>query len=757
MMFFRNLLSLFLTLAISVCFSQDQNLTQYKPIKSSGSIPHDFTTLSVDKFNHDKSEVQGDKRAVRKTKEKFLLESNYLLDELLLSGRVLFNDPVSKYVDNVAANLLNDHAELKSQLRFYVIKSTAVNAFATNNGIIMVTLGLIAQLENEAQLAYILSHEIIHFTHKHNINSYVETSRILKGKDTYRGTSLDDKILARSNYSKDLETEADKKGFAEFFAKSPYSSSAVDGVFDVLQYSYLPIDDVVFSKTFLETEDFILPDSYFLEEINSIKTDEDYDDSKSTHPNTAKRRESISRLTADASKENKNLFVLPAEDFEKVKNISRFELTRLYIIRRDYGNAIYNSYLMLREFPDNPYLEKSIATSLYFFSKYKNEVITSQVLHKYKNIEGQSQQVFHVLSKLSKKDATILALRFAWNANKKHPGDKSMEKIVDELFHDLVFIQKNHPKDFIDKSKKELAAEELVSDSIPNEQPEEELSKYAKIKKKKAEAVGGEEDYWKYAFVDLINEKAFVNKFLEVYEKKEAEDAESERVKSKEEKKAIAKKRKQEKRYKRKYGYAMGIDKIVLINPIYIKIDERKKDSVRHVDSEISQQSFVKKINENAQISGIEVDMLDSKGFKENDVEAFNDYSLMRDWMSERFNHDNSITSISSESNNILELSKKYNTKYFNWMGVVAYREKKQDAILYMCLSAIGIYTLPLGIIYAVTPSYSTYYYNILFDVESGKMEMIISEATKRKDRQALLNSKIYDTFIQMKNKKQTK
>ncbi|HET6244575.1 MAG: M48 family metalloprotease [Bacteroidetes bacterium] len=753
-MIIKNLSAALLAIIGTVCFAQDFN--NYRPLVSSGNIPKDFTTLSIDKFKQDITEVKSDKRSERKTKEKFLLESNYLIDELLLSGRVLFNDPISNYVERVASNLLKDQPELKSQLRFYVIKSTAVNALATNNGIILVTMGLIAQLENEAQLAYILSHEIIHYTHKHNINSYVETSRILKGKDSYRGSSVDDKILARSNYSKELETEADKKGLTEFFEKSPYASSAINGVFDVLQYAYLPIDDVEFNKSYFEKGDFIFPDTYFMEEISKIKTNEDYDDSKSTHPSTAKRREAIARMTKDLKNENKSMFILPKTDFDQVKNISRFELTRLYLIRRDYGNALYNSFLLLRDFPNNAYLEKSIATSLYAVSKYKNEGLASQVLHPFKNIEGHSQQVFHLLFKMSKKESTILALKYSWEINKKHPGDNTLEKIVDELFYDLVYVQKNQPKDFFDKSKNDLIHAHL-RDSLAEQKPAEELSKYEKIKRKKTETLGGDEDFWRFAFVDISKEKEFSTKFNELVEQRISEEDERDRIKTREERKTLANKIKKDKKFTKKYGYALGINKIVLVNPVYVKVDQRKKDNVKYIDSEISQLDFVKKINENANISGVEVNILDAKTFKENDVEAFNDYSLMRDWMNERFNHDSQMKIVSSETNNIHEISKKHNTKYFNWMGAVAYRQKKNDIGYYLCLSAVGIYTLPLGIIYALTPGYYTYYYNILFDVETGKMEMLISVGTNRKDRDSLLNSKIYDTFIQMKNKPRNK
>jgi len=51
--------------------------------------------------------------------------------------------------------------------QFHVVIDDQVNAFATPNGIVVVNTGLIKMLENEAQLAAVMGHEIAHATHEH--------------------------------------------------------------------------------------------------------------------------------------------------------------------------------------------------------------------------------------------------------------------------------------------------------------------------------------------------------------------------------------------------------------------------------------------------------------------------------------------------------------------------------------------------------------------------------------------------------------
>lgn len=95
--------------------------------------------------------------------KEFLETTHYAIDDLLHSGYVVFGDEVSNYISSIADSLLKDDLLTRSALRFYTLKSMASNAFSTDQGIIFVTTGLISQVKNEAQLAFILAHEICHF------------------------------------------------------------------------------------------------------------------------------------------------------------------------------------------------------------------------------------------------------------------------------------------------------------------------------------------------------------------------------------------------------------------------------------------------------------------------------------------------------------------------------------------------------------------------------------------------------------------
>jgi hypothetical protein len=61
---------------------------------------------------------------------------------------------------------------------------------------------------------------------------------------------------------------------------------------------------------------------------------------------------------------------------------------------------------------------------------------------------------------------------------------------------------------------------------------------------------------------------------------------------------------------------------------------------------------------------------------------------------------------------------------------------------------------LPYAIYYAVTPKYNTYYYSLVFDLNTGKPVFTDFQFIDRKGSQDVLNSTMYNTFYQLKKKR---
>ena len=93
-------------------------------------------------------------------------------------------DPaVHKYVTLVGAVLAQASARANLPWKFIVLDTDGVNALAAPGGYVHVTRGALSLMKNEAELAGVLGHEVIHITEKHTMKA------IQKGKMIQMGTS----------------------------------------------------------------------------------------------------------------------------------------------------------------------------------------------------------------------------------------------------------------------------------------------------------------------------------------------------------------------------------------------------------------------------------------------------------------------------------------------------------------------------------------------------------------------------------------
>ena len=141
-------------------------------IRSVGPVPADLRMNVEELYEADMQRAEKYLGGRVRNKEQVLMAS-YHIGKMLTSGRIVYGDAVSRMLERIADTLLRDYPELRSELRFYTINSPEVNAFATGQGMVFVNLGLVAQAENEAQIAFVLSHEIIHYFRSHTLEELV--------------------------------------------------------------------------------------------------------------------------------------------------------------------------------------------------------------------------------------------------------------------------------------------------------------------------------------------------------------------------------------------------------------------------------------------------------------------------------------------------------------------------------------------------------------------------------------------------------
>ncbi|MBE9018789.1 M48 family metalloprotease [Chroococcidiopsidales cyanobacterium LEGE 13417] len=101
---------------------------------------------------------------------------------------------------------------------FQVVKDKSINAFATAGGFVYVTTGLLEAVDNEAQLAGVLAHEIGHIAARHTVEQMRQTAIAqglanAAGVDRNKVIALGVELGVRRPRSRQAEFEADRLGF----------------------------------------------------------------------------------------------------------------------------------------------------------------------------------------------------------------------------------------------------------------------------------------------------------------------------------------------------------------------------------------------------------------------------------------------------------------------------------------------------------------------------------------------------------------
>jgi predicted Zn-dependent protease len=130
-------------------------------------------------------------------------------------------DPaIHKYV-TLVGDVLAEHSERpKLAWKFVVLDTDGVNALAAPGGYVHITRGALSLMRNEAELAGVLGHEIVHVTEKHTIRAIQKGKAIQMGANETMANNpaIFNKVVEKATdavmagFGRGEELEADEKG-----------------------------------------------------------------------------------------------------------------------------------------------------------------------------------------------------------------------------------------------------------------------------------------------------------------------------------------------------------------------------------------------------------------------------------------------------------------------------------------------------------------------------------------------------------------
>jgi predicted Zn-dependent protease len=146
-----------------------------------------------------------------------------LEERLKASGRVVEDHNLDTYLRDIVCGLEPAHCP---NIRIYVVDVPYFNASMAPNGMMQVWTGLLVRTENEAQLAFVLGHELAHYVRRHSLQRWIDLQNKANAASVfsilssaagvgYVGYMTEIAALASVlSFSRDQEREADEVGTA---------------------------------------------------------------------------------------------------------------------------------------------------------------------------------------------------------------------------------------------------------------------------------------------------------------------------------------------------------------------------------------------------------------------------------------------------------------------------------------------------------------------------------------------------------------
>jgi len=167
----------------------------------------------------------GQRPALESDEAGFWMAFEEFEEDLRASSVVVRDSALNRYVSGIVCNLATAYCE---DIRVYVVRHPSFNASMGPNGTMQVFTGLMLRAENEAQLAYVLGHELGHYIRRHtltrlrDVRNKTDAASVFGLAGAMVGVPMSGVISSGiayasiSAYGRDQEREADEIGFEMF-------------------------------------------------------------------------------------------------------------------------------------------------------------------------------------------------------------------------------------------------------------------------------------------------------------------------------------------------------------------------------------------------------------------------------------------------------------------------------------------------------------------------------------------------------------
>jgi hypothetical protein len=384
------------------------------------------------------------------------------IGSLLQSSRAVTAPEAHGYLQSVLQRILSVNPELKgTEVRVIFTRDWWPNAYCMTDGTIAINAGLLIYLNNEAELAFVISHELSHWYLDHMgqyVKNYVEKinsdefQKELKrlSREQYRVNEQLEKFAKKivfdsRQHNRDKEAEADMQAL-KFMIRTGYDCDAIrstlqllDKIDDTLILKRLNVEQVLnfneypFKKKWIEKESTIFSQ---LDENDGPLTQKEKDSLK-THPDCSKRILLLSDSLAKAPQGKK--FIVDEIIFNKLKKDFFFEMDEQCFRGDNLSRNLYYSLLLLQANENIPFAVYEVARCLNLvYDKQKEHRLGLAIETEGRSYATDYNQLLRMLNRLRLDEIADLnyffCRKYAEQA-KNYPGfeielNKARQKII---------------------------------------------------------------------------------------------------------------------------------------------------------------------------------------------------------------------------------------------------------------------------------------------------------------------------------------
>ena len=383
-----------------------------------------------------------------------------LIKDLLTTSRSVTSPQAHNYLQSVLKKIISANSELSGlEARVVFCRDWWPNAYSIGDGTISINAGLLIYLDNEAELAFVLCHELSHYYLSHSdksIKKYIDTlhsdafQKELRrlSKEQYKVNEQLEKmtkslVFDSRSHSRSNETEADVEAF-HFLKKTEYDCNAIlscletlDKVDDSSLYRPLNVEQLFnfseypFKKKWIQKESAIFSQ---LDE-NDAPLSQKEKDSLKTHPDCARRILAVTDSVRGV-KTNGKKFLVDEDLFQRLKRDFFIEMTEQCYRSENLSRNLYYSLLLVQSNENIPMAVYSVSRCLNkMYENQKNHKLGLMIDNENKQYSADYNLLLRMLQRLRLDEITAINYHFCkryYEQVRGYPGLKDEIKKIQE-------------------------------------------------------------------------------------------------------------------------------------------------------------------------------------------------------------------------------------------------------------------------------------------------------------------------------------